>query len=165
MLSTTKPRTYTNRHEVRKTLLLFVFLIAGTAISYAQGEVKVTDKKPAYEPGQVWSYKTRPDEKTSTLVILKVEQDKELGKIVHIAIRDLKMKGPNGRILTTANHLPFAAKSIDESVIKLLSEDEDLPNYLEGYTLWKQAFDAKKAGIYTIPVSEAVEVMELTFKR
>jgi len=142
--------------------LIFGVLIVGVAVSIGQGVTKGNAAKPAYEAGQVWSYKTRPNEKTSTLVILKVEQDKELGEIVHIALRDLKMKRSGGGFLTRANHLPFAAKSIDESVVKMLSKDEELPDFSEGYNLWKEAFAAKKAGVYTIPVAEAVEGMEST---
>ncbi len=156
--------------KTMKTLLLpyqliFLLLIGGVSIGFGQGVVKGYAAKPVYEAGQVWSYKTRLDEKASTLVILKVEYDKELGKIVHIALRDLKMKRSGGGLLTRANHLPFAESAINESVVKMLSKDEELPNFLEGYDLWKKAFDAKEASVYTIPVAEAVEAMESTFNR
>lgn len=154
---------------MKKSALLiqfvFAFLIGGVGISLGQSVDKSAPAKPVYEPGQVWSYKTRPEEKSSTLVILKVEIDKELGKIVHIALRDLKMKRSGGGFLTRANHLPFAETAISESVLKMLSKDEELPDFSEGYNLWKEAFDAKKAGIYTIPVAEAVAGMESVFNR
>jgi len=37
-----------------------------------------------------------------------------------------------------------------------------LPDYEEGYGMWRKAFEAGKAGIYTITVAEAVDVMEAT---
>ena len=45
-----------------------------------------------YKVGQVWSYKTRPNETKSTFIVVKVENDPKLGNIVHIALRDLKIK-------------------------------------------------------------------------
>ena len=58
------------------------------------------------------------------------------------------------------NHLPFAEEAIANSAVKMLKEKAELPDFEEGYGLWREAFDQKRAGIYTITVAEAVEVAE-----
>ena len=118
-----------------------------------------------YKVGQVWSYKTRPTEKKSSLIVLKVEHHPKLGNIIHIALRDLKLSKPNGDFIETAGHLPFAEEAINKSVVKLLKEKADIPDYEEGYGMCKEAFDAGKAGVYTITVAEAVDVMEATLNQ
>ena len=52
-----------------------------------------------------------------------------------------------------------------QSRLKLLKEKVDIPDFEEGYGLWREAFDAGKAGAYSITVAEAVEVMEKTLNR
>jgi hypothetical protein len=88
-----------------------------------------------------------------------------LGNIVHIALRELKLKKPNGEFIETADHLPFAEEWIDKSAIKLLKEKVDLPKYEEGYGIWREAFDAGTAGVYTITIAAAVDVMEATLNQ
>jgi len=120
-----------------------------------------------YKAGQRWSYKTRAGEEGSFLIILKVENDPKLGTIVHIALDGLKVKNrrsPDG-LIERADHLPFAKGAIDKSVLKLLKENVDLPDFEEGYQMWREAFDANRAGIYTITVAEAVGVMEATLNQ
>jgi hypothetical protein len=118
-----------------------------------------------YKVGQVWSYKTRSNEKKSSFIVLKVEHHPKLGNIVHIALRDLKLKKPNGEFIETAGHLPFAEEWIDKSAIKLLKEKADVPKYEDGYGMWREAFDTGKAGVYTITIAEAVDVMEVTLNQ
>ena len=118
-----------------------------------------------YKVGQVWSYKTRPNEKKSSFIVVKVENHPKLGNIIHIALRDLKLKKPNGDFIESAGHLPFAEESINKSAVKLVKEKEDLPDYEEGYSMWREAFDAGRAGVYTITISEAVDVMEASLNQ
>lgn len=115
-----------------------------------------------YKVGQVWSYKTRPNESKSTFIVVKVENDPKLGNIVHIALRDLKIKNPRSPdgITDTMNHLPFAEEAITKSAVKLLKVKQELPDFEEGYNLWREAFNQKRAGIYTITIAEAVKVVE-----
>jgi hypothetical protein len=118
--------------------------------------------KSRYKAGQVWSYKTLPNETKSTFIVVKVENDPKLGNIIHIALRDLKIKNPRSAdgITDTMNHLPFAEEAITKSAVKMLKEKADLPDFEEGYGLWREAFDQKRAGVYTITISEAVDVAE-----
>ncbi|HEX8143891.1 MAG TPA: hypothetical protein VF553_14930 [Pyrinomonadaceae bacterium] len=147
--------------------LMLCCSVLGVVAAYGTGqdsELKDTTES-RYKVGQIWSYKTRPNEKKSSFIVLKVENHPKLGNIVHIALRDLKLKKPNGDFIETAGHLPFAEEAINKSAVKLLKEKADLPDYEEGYGMWREAFDAGKAGIYTITIAEAVDVMETTLNQ
>ena len=143
------------------TLCLSILLVV-TAYASAQDSMLKDTTESKYKVGQVWSYKTRPEEKQSTFIVVRVESHPKLGNIIHIALRDLKLKKPNGDFIEGANHLPFAEEAINKSAVKLVKEKADLPDYEEGYRQWREAFDAGKAGVYTISVAEAVGVMEET---
>ena len=126
----------------------------------------IQDKKTldeyVYKVGQTWSYKTRPNEKESFFIVVKIDADEKFGKIIHIALSNLKMKNPNSsnEFYKSANHLPFIEEAITKSAVKILKEKVELPDYEEGYNLWKEAFDAKKAGVYTASIAEVIEIME-----
>ncbi|HEX8738473.1 MAG TPA: hypothetical protein VF721_24290 [Pyrinomonadaceae bacterium] len=124
-----------------------------------------TDSK--YKVGQMWSYKTRPQEKKSYFIIVKIDVHPKLGNIIHIAVHDLKIKNPNSRsgFSDEVNHMPFSEAAINKSADKLLKEKIDLPDYEEGYQLWKEAFDSHHAGIYTITLAEAVDAMEASLNQ
>ena len=148
------------------SLTLYCFLM-GAVTAYGSNqdsELKDTTESK-YKVGQIWSYKTRPNEKNSSFIVLKVENHPKLGNIIHIALRDLKLRKPNGDFIETAGHLPFAEEAINKSALKLLKEKVDLPDFEEGYSMWREAFDAGKAGIYTITIAEAVDVMEATLNQ
>lgn len=145
--------------------ICFSLLLAAAAYGGAQESMLKDTTESKYKVGQVWSYKTRPAEKDSTFVVLKVEAHPKVGNIVHVALRDLKLKRPDGEFIERANHLPFAEGSINKSAVKLVKEKADLPDYEEGYGMWKEAFDAGRAGVYTITIAEAVDVMEKTLNQ
>jgi hypothetical protein len=138
-------------------------VLASTMLIASAQDVKSKESTELkYKVGQKWSYKSRTGEENSYLVILKIETDLKLGKIIHIAMRGLKMKNrrsPAG-ISEDVNHMPFSETAIEKSGLKLLKEKVDLPDFAEGYRLWREAFDAGQAGIYTITIAEAVSVME-----
>lgn len=117
-----------------------------------------------YKPGQTWSYKTRPGEEKSIFIVLKVENHPQLGNIVHIALDNLKMKCRTSADcqVTQAGHLPFAESALTKSAVKMLKENASLPDYRQGYDLWREAFDQNRAGIYTTSIADAVETMEAT---
>ena len=119
-----------------------------------------------FKVGQIWDYQNRTGEEISKITILKVE--KYYGKeiVIHIYVNGLKIKNElrsNG-VSDDIGHLPMSKESLNKSVTKLISENNNLPDFKEGYENWKEAFDNKKGGIFTINVSEAVQFVEETMK-
>jgi hypothetical protein len=129
-----------------------LFLVAFMTDAFAQ----------QFAQGQVWEYTSRPSDAGSTLLINKVESDPKLGLIFHISVRAVKVKNkraPSG-ITTELPHFPVSTKTLEASVTKQLRAEPPNPEYLEGYAAWRHAFENGRAGIFTIPVAEIVEVVE-----
>jgi hypothetical protein len=120
-----------------------------------------------FKIGQMWSYKTRPGEEKSYFIVVKVETHPKLGNIIHIAVRKLKMQNPRSpdAISEDVNHMPFSEEALKKSAVKILKDKVDLPDFKDGYQEWRDAFDAGRAGIYTITLAEAVKVMEVTLNQ
>ena len=116
-----------------------------------------------YEPGQVWTYRTRPGEEGSRLTVVKVEAHDKLGAIVHIRVDAVAQKNPHapGGVSRVIHHMPFTADAIDRSVVELVESGVPVPaSFGEGYRLWKEAFDAGKGGVWTITVAESISACE-----
>jgi TonB family protein len=146
-----------NKHVALLCLLLSVVVTSASLTVDAQ------ETEAKYKPGQKWSYKTRPGEEDSYLIVLKVDKDAKLGNIIHIALRKLKMKNelsPDGSVSENVNHMPFLQKALDKSGLKLLEEKTDLPDFAEGYRMWREAFDGGRGGVYSMTVAAAVSVIE-----
>ena len=123
--------------------------------------VNIEATHPKFSAGQVWSYRTRPGEEKSRLTVLRIDKKEPQGFIVHIRLDDVSMKNPsapNG-IARTIGHLPFALASIDASVITL-ERTGAVPDFGDGYRMWRDAFDQNKAGVWTTSVADAVNAME-----
>jgi hypothetical protein len=113
-----------------------------------------------YRPGQVWSYKTRPGEGSSTITVLRVESLPTLGVIVHIRIDGFQFKNcSGGPAPTTVQHAPFSKAAIDKSVTRLLRSFSELPAYQAGYEDWL----AHCGGVYTISIAEMIDADDATF--
>jgi hypothetical protein len=118
-------------------------------------------KDSKFRPGQVWQYKTRPDEKNSTVTILKVESVPKLGTILHVRVENIRLKNCTGGTESEKfEHMPFAREAIERSVTKLVRES-DVPDFQSGYDEWRKAC----GGVYTISVARAVELAEFTFRK
>jgi hypothetical protein len=57
------------------------------------------------KPAPRRSSPSRPGEKGSTFTIVKVESHPKLRNILHIALRDLKLRKPNGEFIEAPNIL------------------------------------------------------------
>jgi hypothetical protein len=117
--------------------------------------------------GDQWTYRTRPGEGSSTLTIGKVETTPKLGVVVHVSLAGVRIKNshaPTGYSETIA-HMPFAEAALDKSVTALVTTAPVPLAFADGYGEWRRAFDAGKAGAFTITVSEGVDFMEQVLNR
>lgn len=114
-----------------------------------------------FQIAQVWHYDTRPIDTGSTLTIVKIDVIDEI-RIIHISLEGVKVKNqqaPSG-YGSTIGHLPIEEETLKNSVTKLVKANAKLPDFEEGYKMWKEAFDNGNGGYFTIPVSECVEYIE-----
>jgi hypothetical protein len=150
------------RSIVMCTLLFASTLIGqqGTTTSGAKCATPEIVNDSKYSPGQVWNYKNRAGESSSTITILRVESLPKVGVIVHVRIDGIKLRNcSGGPSPTSIQHAPFAKDAIDRSVVTLIKERQQLPEYEAGYSDWK----AHCGGVYTITVAEMLKVDEATY--
>jgi hypothetical protein len=119
-----------------------------------------TATDPKFSPGQLWSYRTREGEESSTVTVLRVETLAKIGVIVHVRIEGIHLKNCSGGASPTSiGHAPMSREALDRSVTKLLEERRALPHYQEGYNEWRQAC----GGVYTISVADVIKADEEAF--
>jgi hypothetical protein len=77
-------------------------------------------------------------------------------------VNGLKVKNPNkpSGFSDDIGHLPLSKDAVLKSVTTLVSENNELPDFMEGYNNWKNAFDNNTGGIFSITVKEAVQYVE-----
>lgn len=112
--------------------------------------------------GQIWKYNTRKGEEKSRVVILKVEDYGRKGQVVHIAVNQLKIKNQQieGGYSKDIGHLPFNKESLLKSLTKLEGTIDKLPEYMDGYPQWKEAFNNGEGGVFTIEVKDVVDFIQ-----
>ena len=143
--------------------VLLMAVAAVSCVNKGDSLKEVSDEK--YKPGQVWSYKTRAEEAASRLRILRVEETSDRNRIVHIRVENVRLKNCSGGPEPDSfEQMPFSKSSLDKSVIKVVGS-EAVPGFSGGYSEWRKAWDAGKAGYYTITVSEALDVAQKTFNQ
>ncbi|VFR56997.1 hypothetical protein BRI6_3659 [plant metagenome] len=120
-----------------------------------------------YDSGQVWRYQTRPGEEASRVLINKVEAHDTLGRIFHISVLAVQVKNPRieGGISTVLPHFPVSEQTLKGSLLEIEGSQAPNPDYLEGYEIWKTAFDKGEAGVFTITVADIVGVVEQTINQ
>ncbi len=116
-----------------------------------------------YKAGQVWQYNTRASEPQSFLRILRVEQDSNLGLVIHISIENIHLRNPGSPsgFSDRLPHMPISAPALDSSVLKLLDHNSDIPDFQSGYDHWKQA----RGGVFSITVAQALDHVELAVNK
>ncbi len=114
-----------------------------------------------YEVGQVWTYKTRPQEKGSTLQVLLIDNSSKLGPVIFVGLKDVRVLHPSGKILSSMSPLPFTKEALDQSVVKVVGKTDKLMSSSFGYQKWKEAqFAGKKPPTYVKPVADVVNALE-----
>jgi len=136
--------------------------MTAVGILLTTGAVAPQSLAKTYKEGQVWEYRTRPQDTRSLLKIQKIEVLPELAKVgpvYHVSIiglhfSDLPLSG-------TLQHAPFSKAALDASVTSLSSSKAVFPDIDDGIAQWKQA----RGGVFTISVSDAVSFVEQTVRK
>lgn len=110
---------------------------------------------PEYVEGQVWEYRTRPQDAGSLLKVQRVEM---MGakKVYHISVVGVHFEAPG--FVGILPHLPVSDETLDASVTKLSTEKRDFPTSAldQGIEQWRKA----RGGVFTIPVSQIVGIID-----
>lgn len=120
-------------------------------------DIEITSDK--FKVGQIWKYSNRVGEDSSTLAVLKIEKYEKGDTIIHIRVNGVKIYSPQSTsgYSDFIGHLPFSEKALSKSVVKIVGQINDLPDFSDGYTRWKEAWDSGKGGYWTVDVKEAIE--------
>ena len=113
-----------------------------------------------FQAGQRWTYRTRPGEDTSTVLILR-RDDEPTGTVLHIALDGLRLGNPHlpGGVQPQLAHAPVTAEALRASVLELIQTGALLPTDDSGYRQWREAADRGEAGVFTLPLAEILDLI------
>lgn len=118
-----------------------------------------------FTAGQVWSYRTRPQESGSTLHILKV--DSVGGEpVYHLRVDGLSLpnRHVDGSVQTVMEHLPVSQAALEASALELLRE-EPLPAQMPaGYAVWQRDHQSGNGGVFVEPLDKVLSDLEEIFR-
>jgi hypothetical protein len=111
----------------------------------------------SFQVGQEWSYQARAQD-VATLLVGALEDHPKLGRIVHIAVDNVRVSNPHadGGYSTEIGHIPISEAALRDSVTDLLASGKQVDEVAEGIKMWTEA----PGGVFTISVSEAVQYIE-----
>ena len=113
-----------------------------------------------FSAGQIWAYKTRPQDSGSLIRIYRTEilkyGDKKL-TVHHISMIGLSLKSNSrdGEI----GHLPVSPETLKKSVTKLVRTGRKFPDAKAvegGIALWRK----EQGGVFTISLAEIADILE-----
>lgn len=118
--------------------------------------------RPDYAPGQAWTYRTRPGEDDSRVVIRAITAEPDDGDVVHASILDARIRNHrvDGGIQPAMHHVALSRKALDASVLHYQGEATPDDRWQDGYAVWRQAYDNGDAGVFDIPVAEVLAYLE-----
>ncbi|HEY4092910.1 MAG TPA: hypothetical protein VGN46_15460 [Luteibacter sp.] len=119
--------------------------------------------RPEFTPGQAWTYRTRPGEEASRIVIRKKDIEAEDGEVFHISILGVKLRNHRmpGGIQPAMHHAAVARATLDNSLLEYTGDGDDDESWMDGYAVWRQAYDNGDAGLFDIPVTGILSYIEM----
>ncbi len=148
-----------------KNFLKLACLVALVRLVACNKRSMIDTKISIFQVGQIWSYKTRPNEPDSRLVINKVELGDRLTVIVHVRIEGLKFKNdklPN-KPQDVFSSLPFGESALKLSAIKIVGQQSPKADFQSAYQAWRKNYESDRAGIWDKPVAQTLDLVEATF--
>jgi hypothetical protein len=121
-------------------------------------------ERPAYVEGQVWEYRTRPQDTGSLVKIQKIETPdwaKKSGPIYHVTVIGVHFQGPP-LVVGLIGHLPVSRQTLDASLTRLAPDQSTaFPGVEEGLAQWRR----DKGGVFTLTLAEIVDMAERTLSQ
>jgi len=113
-----------------------------------------------FQAGQRWTYRTRPGEDTSTVLILRRDEEPN-GTALHVALDRLRLGNPHlpGGVQMELGHAPVTEDALRASVLELIQVTAPLPADEGGYRQWREAADRGEAGVFTLTLAEILDVI------
>ncbi len=118
--------------------------------------------------GERWKFDSvRAGPRGATFTILKIESDAasdSRGMIIHVSVDGVRIpsaRAPGG-FIEGIGHMPCTRVAIVASKPILVEKGVALPNFQDGYAMWREAFDSGRGGVFSISLADAVEFMART---
>jgi hypothetical protein len=145
------------------TLTIFLVLIGSAACSPVSPVTIHEVSSPMFSPGQIWTYRTRPGESASHLVILRVDavsgKDGEV-TVVHVRIEGLSLQAGKNGSSTLIPFISFSEYALKKSVLQMQEMNQNIPDFQSGYNQWKASYLAGKGSFFVITVAQAINQVE-----
>jgi len=133
----------------------FLWSIPALCLSICQAAMAET---APFAPGQIWTYHGATPASSRVIIGAVDTFAGESQPVVSISITDAPIP-TRERQLQTVPHLPIAADTLRASVIELEGTGSVPGGFENGYRLWRQAYDSKKGGYFTISVEKIVGIL------
>lgn len=149
----------------RRLILLFVAVVL---LSACQAAPTLQDaSESAFQVGGIWNYRARPGEEGSFLVITKVEEairGNDTTLIYHVYIDGVNITDSDGSRIEIIPHMPFTEEALKQSLVLPIQTTAELPDFQSGYENWRRAYLAGEAGVFNIPVAQAITNLEASLR-
>lgn len=116
-----------------------------------------------YQPGQIWSFATRPEEESAILIVTKVEESvvgDEITVVVHVYIDGVDIEHPDGGVINVVPHMPFTEAALNRSLVYPINFSADLPDFESGYEKWREAYLKGEADVFDVSIRTALDSLE-----
>jgi hypothetical protein len=118
----------------------------------------------AFESGQIWTYKTRPTEPDSRIIINRVDDCPPIGRIVHVSITHLRVRRSSSAAPEPwrVGHAPFAEALLRQNVQTLETSTSSAAgaDFEESYAQWEEKTKQGKVEHWTIPPLAVIRQIE-----
>jgi len=119
---------------------------------------KTQAEPPEFQHGQIWTLQSGVYQGVN-ISIAKVENHPVQKEVIHIRVLG-PIEDAEGRVTPGVSHLPFAKEGLQKSGLKLSQKKADVSDeWLEGYGMWNEAALKGEAGVFTLTVSEAIDIV------
>lgn len=118
-----------------------------------------------FEAGQVWRVLGRRQDGDAHVAVLAVTDDQELGQICSIAMTGIHIRNAfiEGGVQTQLPHAPVTAEVLRAAITELVESDGPTaydPAFSEAYLQWREPYEAGEAGVFKIPLTDILDVIE-----